>query len=84
MMRISYPKTWFGLSLLVLVVLAGTGCSHNSNAPAPPTTSLSKQQIMDARIKDVQNNPNIPQEDKARTIAGMQAQTAGPGTQNGH
>ncbi len=84
MTRFSFFRTWLGLSLLLPIVLVSTGCNHNTNASAPSTTSLSKQQILDARIKDVQNNPNIPQEDKARAIAGMQAQMAGPGTRNGH
>jgi len=73
----------FGLLLcsFVFVLLAATGCMGGdaiSGYSPPKSDGLTPQQRMNKQIKDIQDNPNMPQTAKDTAIAQIQAH-ANPG-----
>jgi hypothetical protein len=50
-------KRYKAFFALIVLVSGGTGCSHGSDAPPPPSPN--------AFLKHVQDNPNMPADQKA-------------------
>jgi len=68
-----------------LLAIGMAGCatntvsgSQNGYKPPPPMTAAQQQQDLEARIKAIQDNPNIPEQSKQMTIAQMRATAASP------
>jgi len=73
------------VGLLAIGMVGMAGCdsntvsgSQNGFKPPPPMTAAQQKQDLEARIKAIQDNPNIPEQSKQMIVAQMRATAASP------